>query len=271
MSLDVRALPAALFGSAAAERARVTGWHREIATELPTTRRIGFISLAPGTGTSTLAHRVTGILASRRSEPILAVDLSSGARSLGARLGADPTSPDDTRAGARTSDDARTGLPSGDGWFAVRPAPHDATDAEEPAAAESWLSEVAPIARFFEVTVTDFGVRHPLVDLATCAALCDVVCLVADAGRTATELARAVAPAIVSLPERPGVVLALVDHARAGDAVARAVDGDPAVTVAIPFDGGLQADAAPRTRPAERALLRLTAALMAASASEVAA
>ena len=53
--------------------------------------------------------------------------------------------------------------------------------------------------------------------------------------------------------------------------MARAVDGDPAPAVAIPFDGGLQADAAPRTRPAERALLRLTAALMAASASEVAA
>ncbi len=263
VTLDLRALPTALFGSGVAESTALTGWDAAIRGGLSTTRRIGFVSLAEGSGASSLAHEVTRIVASRRAEPVLAIDVCGDASGLGARLGVETTPAHETRAGARTTADALTDLPGRDGWYALRPVlatPADAVDA--------WLNDAAPITRFFDVSITDFGVRHPLVDLASCAALCDVVCIVSDATRPSAELARAVAPAISLLPENPRTVLALVDHAREGDAVARAVAADGTATVSVPFDQGLHDGGRPRSLAARRALLRLAATLVAASEPE---
>lgn len=257
MSIDIRGLPAALFGSGVAEHRALTGWDASIRGPLPTSRRIGFVSLDAGAGSTTLAQQVLRAVASRRSDPVLAVDVSGDAQGLAHRLRVEVTAPDDTRAVARTTAEAITGLHGGAGWFALRPSP-----AEGPVG--SWLSEAAPITRFFDVSVTDFGVRHPLVDLAACAALCDVVCIVSDARRTPAELARAVAPAIADLPERPTPVLALVDHVRAGAAVPRAMAADPFAVVGIPFDRGLRLSTRPHTLGARRALLRLAATLVSA-------
>ena len=166
---------------------------------------------------------------------MLAVDVSAGDTGLAARLGASPVAPDETRAGARTTREALSGLDVVGGIVALRP--RDADDA-----VGAWLGEAAPITRFFDVAITDFGARHPVVDLAACAALCDVVCLVSDARRSPAEHARSVVSAIASLPEAPTVALALVDHAREGDAVARAIAVTATVPViAIPFDPGLHA------------------------------
>lgn len=264
MSLDLRALPTALFGSGVAERAALTAWDAAIRGGLSTTRRIGFVSLAEGSGASTLAHQVTRIVAARRVEPVLAVDVSNTAGGLAERLGVDPTPSNEMRAGARTTAEALTDLPDGDGWFALRPSLAATSDA----VVDAWLGEAAPITRFFEVSITDFGVRHPLVDLASCAALCDVVCIVSDATRAAAELARAVAPAIAQLPEHPRTALALVDLARDGDAVARAISSDGTAAVGIPFDQGLRDGGHPRTLAARRALLSLAATLVAASEPE---
>lgn len=250
MTLDVRGFPSALFGSAVAKRAALTEWDASIRGILPTARRIGFVSLDTGAGTTTLAEQTIRILAARRSDPVLAVDVAGGA--LAARLGASETAPSDTRAGARTTADAVTGLGAGDGWFSLHPAAADG-------AVGAWLAEAAPITRFFDVSVTDFGARHPLVDLAQCAALCDVVCLVGSSRRAPAELARAVAPAIAALPERPAPVLALIDRSRDGDAVARAMAGDPWPVVGIPFDRGLRAGAEPAGQATLHALLRLVA------------
>lgn len=255
MSLDLRELPAALFSSGVARRTALTEWDASIRGILPTNRRIGFVSLSPRVGATTLARQVLSVVAARRPDPALAVDVAGGQSDLGSRLGVGVTPADDTRAGARTSADALAGLPAGPGWYALRPA-----TPEGPVPA--WLSEAAPIARFFDITITDFGVRHPGVDLASCAALSDVVCLIADARRTPAELVRAVAPAIRALPEQPRPVLALVDHARAGDAVARAFSGDPWPVVGIPFDAGLRAGGDPRRAVTRDALLRLAAALV---------
>ena len=159
-------------------------------------------------------------------------------------------------AGARTTADALTGLAAGDGWFALRPGLADG-------AVSAWLAEAAPITRFFEVSITDFGARHPLADLAVCAALCDVMCLVSDARRSPAELARAVAPAIAALPEAPAPVLALVDHSRAGGAVARTMAADPWPVVGIPFDRGLHGGAR-AAGPARSALLQLAATVLSA-------
>lgn len=257
--LDLRAVATAVFGSGADGRAELTGWDAAIRGGLSTTRRIGVVSLSPGAGTSTVAHQLVRVVAARRSEPVLAVDVSTGTTGLAARLGVDPVAPDETRAAARTTAEALSGLEVRDGVVALRP--RDTDDA-----VGAWLGEAAPIARFFDVSVTDFGARHPVVDLAGCAALCDVVCLVSDARRSPAEHARSVVDAIAGLPESPSVVLALVDHGRDGDGVARALGtGADHPVVAVPHDAGLAAGGGPRRSLTHRAVVHLAAALVAAA------
>lgn len=256
-SLDVREAPAALFRSAVGRQRALSEWDASIRGILPTARRIGFVSLARGAGATTLAEQVLRIVAARRPEPALAIDAAGGADDLGARLGLTATAPSDSRAGARTTADATVGLAEGDGWFGLRPPLGDS-------AVGTWLTEAAPIARFFDVSITDFGARHPLVDLAACAAVCDVVCIVADAGRSSAELARAAAPAIGALPERPTPVVALVDHSGRGGAVARAMASDAWPVVHVPHDRGLARRSRPSGRATREALLRLSATLVSA-------
>jgi hypothetical protein len=255
-ALDIAGLPTAVFGSGVAQHASLTAWDAAIRGSRATTRRIGFVSLSAGSGATTLALEAMRLLSARRAEPVLAVDVTGDPQGLGARLGAGITPPSDVRGTARTSAEAITGLVPAAGGFVLRPEVD-----EGPVGA--WLAEAAPIARFFEVAITDFGARHPLVDLASSAALCDVLCLVSDAGRSAAEYSRALAPAIAALPEAPRPVLALVDHARRGDAVARILDADAAPTIHIPFDRGLRAGRSAASLPARRALLHLAAVLTA--------
>ena len=254
--IAARDLPSALFGSAAATRTRLTEWDAAIRGIRSTSRRIGFVSLEKGAGATTLAEQVLRVIAARRPEPTLAIDVAGGEHDLGARLGAAPIPPSEARSGARTTAEAVTGLAAGDGWHTLRPVPAEG-------AIGPWIAEAAPITRFFEVSITDFGARHPLVDLAGCAALCDVVCVVSSALRSPAELARAVAPAIAALPEGPIPVLALVDHSREGGAVARTMTADAWPVVGVPFDRGLRSGGRP-TGPARHALLQLTATLLSA-------
>ncbi|MDQ1085409.1 MULTISPECIES: hypothetical protein [Microbacterium] len=257
--LDVRAVSTAVFGSGATGRVRLTEWDAAIRGGLATTRRIGVMSLATGAGTSTVAHLLTRAIAARRSDPVLAVDVSTGSAGLAGRLGAAPVAPDETRAGARTTAEAMSGLDERDGVVALRP--RDTADV-----VGAWLGEAAPITRFFDVAVTDFGARHPVVDLAACAALCDVVCLVTDARRSAAEHARSVVDAVRSLPEAPSVVLTLVDHAREGGGVARAFASGTACDVAsLPFDVGLAAGGRARRSATHLAVVRLAAAVVGAN------
>ena len=259
--LDLRAASTAIFGSGVTGRVRLTQWDAAIRGSLSTTRRVGVVSLTPGAGTSTIAHQLTRAIAGRRREPVLAVDVSTGAPGLAERLGAASVAPDETRAAARTTAEALSGLVERDGVVALRP--RDSDDG-----VGAWLGEAAPIARFFDVAITDFGARHPVVDLAACAALCDVVCLVSDARRAAAEHARSVVDAVRGLPETPSVVLALVDHAREGDGVARAFsDGADHDVVPIPFDAGLAAGGRARRSATHLAVVRLAAAVVAASGS----
>jgi len=255
--LDARALATAVFGSGASGRVELTSWDAAIRGGLSTTRRIGVLSLSPSAGTSTVAHQLTRAIAARRKDPVLAVDVSTGENGLGARLGAAPAAPDETRAAARTTAEALSGLEVVDGVVALRPRDTTAD------AVGTWLTEAAPIARFFDVAITDFGVRHPLSDLAACSALCDAVCLVSDARRSPAEHARSVVAAIASLPESPEVALALVDHAREGDAVSRALGlGAVHPVLAVPFDPGVNAGGEARRSLTHRAIVRLAATLV---------
>ena len=51
--------------------------------------------------------------------------------------------------------------------------------------AGTWFEQVTPIARFYDLVITDWGVRHRQVDLRQVARASHVVCLVA--GPTATQ------------------------------------------------------------------------------------
>jgi hypothetical protein len=253
----MRGIGGALFGSAGARQGELTRWDAAIRARRATGRRIGVLQVTPDAGGSTIATQLVLLAASRRTEPVLAIDVSGGAAGLGGRLGAAGTGPSPARADARTTAEAVTGLAAGPGWFALHPA------ADASGTVGTWLTEATPIVRFFEVVVTDFGMRHPLVDLAACAALCDVVCLVARADRAGAELARSIAMAIHALPEQPDVVIALADRARVGDTAARVVAAhSPHRVVRVPFDAGLRADDAPRSAATRRALVELAALLI---------
>jgi hypothetical protein len=254
-ALDVRGLPGAVFGSATGTQRELTDEDAAIRAPLSTTRRIGFVSLVPGGAVPTLALQVTRVVAARRGSPVLAIDVSADG-GLARLLGVPPAPPNETRAAARTSAEALTGLAERDSVVALHP-PLDG------GSVSTWLSEAAPITRFFDVAVTDFGAHHPVADLGSCAALCDVVCVVSAADRASAEQARSVLPAIAALPEGPEPVLALVDASGDGAAVARALtSSSPHPVVAVPADAALRAGRPPRSLAARRALIRLAATLV---------
>ncbi|MBD3942213.1 hypothetical protein IF188_10950 [Microbacterium sp. NEAU-LLC] len=262
--IDLAGVPRALFGAGAGLRERYAGWDAAIRARPATGRRIGFAHVAHGVGATALAVATARVLAARRALPVLAVDVSSGGTGLGARLGVPATAANATRAGARTSAEAMTGLATAAGGLRVlRPAPGDGI--------ASWLSDAAPITRFFDVTVTDLGVRHPAADLAPAAALCDAVCLVSLADRGAAEQSVSLAAAIRALPEAPDVVLALVDLTRQGPAAADAVSGHAGVPVVrVPFERRWETQSGGALSLAARtALLQLTAVLVDPSADGV--
>lgn len=246
MSQGLASLPRVVFGSATAAQSVLATQDAAIRAPLSTTRRIGFLSLAPHDAVTSLALQVTRAITARRPESVLAVDVTPDG-DLAHALEVADTAPNETRAGARTTAEALTGLEDRRGIVGLRP---PATG--DPVGA--WLAEAAPIARFFEVAVTDFGAHHPLGSLGSCASLSDVVCIVADATRTAAENARAVVPAIRDLPEQPTVVLALTETDPDSAAVARAI----ATTSSHPV---VFLPRAPRA--ARRAVLSLAAVLVA--------
>merc|ERR1711969_165027 len=222
-------LPAALFGGAARWRPLLPQWQREISTPLSTARRIGVISLGAGAGATTLTRHLVRIVAAARGDRVLAVDAAEdGALAAHWRL-----HPDRARtAPPRTSAEATAHLARVlEGARGLAPA----AAATDPVGA--WLDEAAPISRFFDAVVTDFGRRHPATDLEPCAALGDTVLLVADADRASAEGAVSLGPGLSALPESPRVV--------------------------VPLDGDLTRDAAPRRFATRVALLGLGADLMA--------
>ncbi|WP_404442045.1 hypothetical protein LG315_06740 [Microbacterium marinum] len=254
--IDVRGVPRALFGSSAARVAELTAWDATIRRPIGAVRRIGFVQLGSGVGGTSLAREVLRVVSVRRALPPLAVDASeSGA--LARSLGIEPTMTREHRA-FRTSAEALAGLERGPhGEWAMRPAsaPTDAV--------EAWIDEVSPVTRFFEVAVTDFGPRHPHVDLAPAAALCEAVCIVSIADRGQAEIAHSMAQAIAELPERPEVVLALTDLGAPPRRVPETVGAFSASPVVhVPRDLGLARGSAALTVAAREALLELTALLI---------
>ncbi|KAB1654841.1 hypothetical protein F8O01_13170 [Pseudoclavibacter chungangensis] len=218
---------------------------------LATSRRIAFLALRGGVGTSTLAARTAQLIAYRRDRPLLAVDAAGAARGLSERLGipADErvTPPSPRRAAARTPDDAAAGLhtrgrihhlglghPDADSW---------------PADPQEWRHATAAIGRFFGVVITDWGRRRDLATIGELARSAHAICLVAPATRVGLEETAALVPALRRLPAPPDVTIALVDRDGRGVGVGRLQLGPlDANVLRIDHDARLARGAHPRRR-----------------------
>jgi hypothetical protein len=114
------------------------------------------------------------------------------------------------RAHPSSAADARAGLPvTGTGLIAL-----DLARDQHAASAGTWFEQVTPIARFYDLVITDWGIRHRQVDLRQVARASHVVCLVARADRYPAEEAAALVPALSEVEDQPRVVLVLVDVGR---------------------------------------------------------
>jgi MinD-like ATPase involved in chromosome partitioning or flagellar assembly len=252
-------VPTAVFSSTAARVRELEAADRVIRAPLALSHRIAFTQLGGGTGASAVAAYIAGILAHRRTGPVLGVNASGGLRTLLWHAGltndqADereshggPTThrlsvgnqigrvPDARRLRPSSFADASASLDrSAGGLYAldVRPVGADiaATEAD-------WATPVAPIARFYDVVCTDWGVRRPELDLGGVAAGSHTVCLVARADRSSLEEAVAVTAALRGLANHPHVVVAAVDLGKTAGRAPEAVRwGEGSVIVRIPFD-----------------------------------
>lgn len=194
----VSAMLAPVFGSATGASRALLDCDAAVRVPSPLCRRIGFVHLTPGVGGSTTAARVATVLARRRAGMVLAVDASPSPRGLLPLLGAPPTGTEPFT--ATTAADVRAGLaraPSGCYALDLRPA-------------NDWSATVGPIARFFDVIVTDWGLRQPAYDLEPVLTGSHAVCLVVRADDASTAAATGLLRALRSRPATPPVVVALV-------------------------------------------------------------
>lgn len=187
-----------VFGSATGAGRALLECDAAVRVPLPVCRRIGFVHLAPASGGSTVAAAVATVLARRRTGTVLAVDATPSRRGLLPLLGAGAEPVAGSRPAPGTAAEARAGLataPSGCHALDLRPA-------------GDWAGAVGPIARFFDVVVTDWGLRHPAYDLEPVLATSHVVCLVVRADDAAVGAATALLHALAARPGTPPVVVA---------------------------------------------------------------
>lgn len=294
---SVRTALRMIFGSTGAAVDALLDTDAGIRTGLPLSRRVGFVSLAGGSGTTTLTATVAATLAGRRTGSLLAVDADGGRSGLGRHLipilprrsgssgPSDPSDPDpdpdrdpapegrgpdaaERRRTARTVEDARSGLPQA--------GPLPVLDLTEPGSlgapsgaprsVADWTAQLSPIARFFDLVLTDWGVRPPAEDLEQVAASGHVLVMVCRADVASATTAADTVAALAGLPQAPGLLLVLVDVARtaAPRRIARTLAESLAIPVhRIPSDPVIGSDwlaaAGRRSARYRRAVARLAA------------
>jgi MinD-like ATPase involved in chromosome partitioning or flagellar assembly len=251
------AIAAGIFGSASGLTYELRSCDAVLRAPLALCRRIGFIQLSGGAGGSSTAAYVASVLARRRTGMVLAVDAAAGPGSRPGKGAGTATMseyvglpqdaqqlPADQRASARTAREARTGLPVTRAGLFVLDLSREAGYHGQ-ASANAWFGQVAPIARFYDVVCTDWGVRQRQADLRQAAATSHVVCLVARADRHTCEEVAAMVPALLQVEDRPGVVVALVDVGQTGDRAPQVIRERLTVPVlTVPYDPR-RADARP--------------------------
>lgn len=189
---------------------------RVLRTPLALSRRVGVVAVEEGSGTSTVAAALSSLLARRRRGAVLGVDAAGGG--LRTRLGLEPVDDDPgttVRAGARTAAEARAGLPATSAGLHLL----DLTRPDEPwpAPVGRWPLSVGPVARFYDLVLTDWGTRPWSADLADAASLSHVVLLVARADRRSAMEAAAGLLLLREAGAGPRAVLALIDRDRTSD------------------------------------------------------
>lgn len=218
-----------IFGSTGSAVDSLSATDAAIRVGLPLSRRIGFVSLAGGAGTTTTVASVAAALAGRRTGSLLAVDADGGRSGLARHLnavrppGSDEPDPDqaDRRRLASTVEDARAGLPLAgrlpvldlNAVLDVNAAePNDqASGARRPRSVAEWTDHLGPIARFFDLVLTDWGVRPAGEDLEQVAYSGHVLVLVSRADQPAALAAADALAGLQALPEAPRLMLALAD------------------------------------------------------------
>jgi MinD-like ATPase involved in chromosome partitioning or flagellar assembly len=205
---------------------------------LALSRRIGFVQLRGGSGASSTAGYVASMLAHRRTGMVLGVNASAGEANMLWQAGLTRSVAGGARSEHRRSHpasaaDARAGLPvSGTGLLGL-----DLARDHLAASAGTWFEQVTPIARFYDLVITDWGVRHRQVDLRQVARASHVVCLVARADRYPAEEAAALVAALAEVEDQPSVVLVLVDVGRTAERTPQLLGGQLPVPVSsIPYD-----------------------------------
>jgi hypothetical protein len=168
------------------------------------------------------------------------------------------------RAHPSSAADARAGLPvSGTGLIAL-----DLARDQHVASAGTWFEQVTPIARFYDLVITDWGIRHWQADLRQVARASHVVCLVARADRYPAEEAAALVPALSEVENQPRLVLVLVDVGRTAGRTPQLLQDQLEVPMrTIPYDPSraVTQPVASRQLPVRTRLayIRLCTALMA--------
>ena len=207
-----------LLSSASGITHELTASDALLRSPLALSRRIGFVQLRGGSGASSTAGYVASMLARRRTGMVLAVNASAGETNLLWQAGLTRSAARESRnvnrrAHPASAADARAGLPvTGTGLIAL-----DLALEHLAVSAGTWFEQVTPIARFYDLVITDWGVRHRQVDLRQVARASHVVCLVARADRYPAEEAAALIPALSEVEDQPRVVLALVDVGRTAE------------------------------------------------------
>jgi hypothetical protein len=242
----------------AAWQAEVVESGDRLAVPLATARRIAFCALESGVGTSRLTALAARTLAGARRGRVLVAGLAENGAEL---LLPTPTAPGSGPLETRVPDAVAEATTAHGSLRGIR-----AGTASDAVAA--WNEGVAPIARFFDVVVADWGVQP--VDggphgssLLDAAATAHVVCLVSAAERASSEVAIAAATALRTALPGTDVVVALVDRIRSGSPwPAIAARTAPVPVVPIPHDAMVARTgrAATGTR---RAVLGLAGLLMA--------
>ncbi|MBF4624004.1 hypothetical protein [Clavibacter sp. VKM Ac-2872] len=242
---------------------------------LPVSRRVGFVQLAGGSGTSAAAAAVAATLAARRSGVSLAVNASGGSAHILSRL---PRDAADARERVETLPGTLRDAAAGLAFPLPRLAGLDLQRDDRPTTAveaSAWFGKVNPVSRFFDLVVTDWGVRPAAGDLASTAVASHVLCLVCRAERHALEEVVAVIPALRSEPDHPRIVVVSVDVGARGrhdarDAIAREV-GVPLVQ--LPYDPAWSTTVPTPSRrlalASRRAVLRLASTVVTEAVSSL--
>lgn len=223
MSASVGAVLRVLFGSASGAAYELTGADAGLRAALPLSRRIDVAGVDGGSGTTAVATTLSNVLGRRRSGPVLAVDAAGGHAGLWHRMIDRAPCPADEaetarRSAAGTLSEATTGLPrSATGAYVL----DLAGPSRHPASVAEWAEQVLPIARFFDLVITDWGVRPWPADLPAVRQSGHLLVVAGRCDRASATAAATAVTVVGGLDDAcSGPMLVLSDVARSADRIA---------------------------------------------------